>query len=169
MNYSAESVEIFCETRGDRGIQAKYHIRSYLVLVELWHCLKITHTAASHMLPPDIWVREGRSILSKDPLLFSWPASCCCWAKPDNICTMNECAAAEGRGTVFYSGHIYFLSSDARIHDLVKCKAERTQPEVYAVLNLSPAAGGKSACICKACKKAIADFSNRDWNVISVV
>lgn len=35
MNYSAESIEIIYEARGDRGRQAKYHIRSYLVLVEL--------------------------------------------------------------------------------------------------------------------------------------
>lgn len=35
MNYSAESIEIIYDARGDRGKQAKYHIRSYLVLVEL--------------------------------------------------------------------------------------------------------------------------------------
>lgn len=48
---------------------------------------------------------------------------------------MNECAAAEERGTVFSSGPIYFLSSDARIHDLVQRKAERIQLELYALLN----------------------------------
>lgn len=48
---------------------------------------------------------------------------------------MNECAVAEERGTVFSSGHIYFLSSDARICDLVMCKAERIQLELYALPN----------------------------------
>jgi len=35
MNYSAESIEIIYEAGGDGGRQAKYHIRSYLVVVEL--------------------------------------------------------------------------------------------------------------------------------------
>lgn len=35
MNYSAESIEIIYDAGGDRGRQAKYHIRSYLVLGEL--------------------------------------------------------------------------------------------------------------------------------------
>lgn len=35
MNYSAESIEIIYGAGGDRGRQTKYHIRSYLVLVEL--------------------------------------------------------------------------------------------------------------------------------------
>jgi len=34
MNYPAESIEIIYEAGGDRGRQLKYHIRSYLVLVE---------------------------------------------------------------------------------------------------------------------------------------
>lgn len=48
---------------------------------------------------------------------------------------MNECAAAEERGTVFYSGHIYFLCRDPRIRDLEKCEAEGMQLELYAVPN----------------------------------
>lgn len=48
---------------------------------------------------------------------------------------MNECAAAEERGTVFSSGHIYFLCCDPRICDLEKCKAEGIQPKLRAVPN----------------------------------
>lgn len=48
---------------------------------------------------------------------------------------MSECAAAEQRGTVFCSGHIYFLCRDCRIRDLEKCKAEGIQLELYAVPN----------------------------------
>jgi len=72
---------------------------------------------------------------------------------------MNECATAEERGTVFSSCHIYFLSSDARICDLVKCKAEGTRLELHAVSNgVVSSSWRKSVCICTACKKVIADF-----------
>lgn len=48
---------------------------------------------------------------------------------------MNECAAAEERGTVFSSGHIYFLCHDPGIHDFKKSKAEEIQLELYAIPN----------------------------------
>lgn len=48
---------------------------------------------------------------------------------------MNECAAAEERGTALSSGHIYFLSSYGRIRELVRCRAELIQLELCAVLS----------------------------------
>lgn len=115
------------------------------------------------MLPPDVWVKEkGRSILSKD----SFPSSSDqCQAAAEqkqsiSVLWMNEWMCCSwGKGTGFSSGHIYFLSSDARIHDSVKHKAERIQLESYAVLNwVVSSSWRKSPWICKACKKVIADF-----------
>ena len=78
-----------------------------------------------------------------------------------SICALNECAAAEEGGTVFSPGYVYFLSFDARIVALVKkCEAERMQLELYAVLNrVVSSSWRKSAWICEACKKVIANFS----------
>lgn len=77
-----------------------------------------------------------------------------------SICALNE-SAAEERSTVFSPGYSYFLSSDARIVALVqKCEAERMQLELYTVLNrVVSSSWRKSAWICEACKKVIANFS----------
>lgn len=48
---------------------------------------------------------------------------------------MNECAATEERGSALPSGHIYFLSSDGRICELVRHHAGQIQLELYAALN----------------------------------
>lgn len=46
---------------------------------------------------------------------------------------MNECSTGEERGTVFSSGHIYFLRCDPRLHDFEGCKAEGIQLELNSL------------------------------------
>lgn len=112
-----------------------------------------------HMLPPDVRVREGGSILSKDPFPSSSDQHQAAVEQKRSISVLWMIVLQLRNGALFSSGHIYFLSSDARIYDLVKCKAEGIQLESYAVPNwVVSSSWRKSAWICKACKKVIADF-----------